>query len=73
MPSLSAQIRNDHWYFDGWVATRDQLEVAGIPAPQIFIAELCTASHPDALCSYRRDGAAAGRMAGAITGATPRP
>ena len=27
-------------------------------AEQIFVAELCTASHPDVFCSYRRDGTA---------------
>ena len=62
MAGLPAQPRDDHWYFDGWSATRDQLEAAGIPSAQIFIAELCTASHPDLLCSYRRDGTAAGRV-----------
>jgi len=74
MPGLPSQARDDHWYFDGWSAARDQLEAAGIPpARQIFMAELCTASHPEALCSYRREGAGAGRMAGVIRRATPRP
>ncbi len=55
-----------HWYFDAWASAREQLEAVGIPAGQIFVAELCTASHPEWLCSYRRDGSPAGRMAGAI-------
>src|SRR5439155_13877303 len=38
--------RDDHWYFDGWAATRDQLANAGLPPGQIHTAELCTASHP---------------------------
>jgi copper oxidase (laccase) domain-containing protein len=42
----------------------------GLAAHQIHIAALCTASHTDVLCSYRREGARAGRMAAAIR---PRP
>jgi purine-nucleoside/S-methyl-5'-thioadenosine phosphorylase / adenosine deaminase len=65
MAAIPAVRRPDHWYFDGWAAVRDQLESAGIPPPQVHAAGLCTASHAD-FCSYRRDGAAAGRMAAAI-------
>jgi purine-nucleoside/S-methyl-5'-thioadenosine phosphorylase / adenosine deaminase len=74
LPNLPAARREGHWYFDGWAAVRDGLTGAGVPADQIFVAELCTASHPGALCSYRRDGAPAGRMVGAIRPAFgPRP
>jgi YfiH family protein len=66
MPGLPRPLRQKHWFFDGWSAARDQLEEAGVPAARIFVAELCTASHPDTLCSYRREGSAAGRLAGAI-------
>ena len=66
MPGRGSIRRADHWFFDGWSAARDQLIEAGVPAAQIFVAELCTASHPGTLCSYRRDGQLAGRMAGAI-------
>ncbi|MGE5243854.1 MAG: peptidoglycan editing factor PgeF [Betaproteobacteria bacterium] len=66
MPGLPATPRPDHWFFDGWTATRDQLLDAGVPAAQIHTARLCTASHPQVLCSYRRDGRAAGRLAAAI-------
>ena len=66
MPGLPHAPRAHHWFFDGWAATRRQLEDAGVPAPQIHIAGLCTASHPQLLCSYRRDGKAAGRIAGVI-------
>jgi YfiH family protein len=62
--------RSDHWYFDGWSSTRDQLRVVGVRPDRFFAAGLCTASHPGALCSYRRDGAPAGRLVGAIR---PRP
>ena len=64
MPAL-AQARPDHWFFDGWSCAREQLESAGVRSDQIFVAELCTASH-EAFCSYRRDGAVAGRLAAAI-------
>jgi YfiH family protein len=66
MPGLPATPRADHWFFDGWAAARYQLEEAGIPLHQIHIAGLCTASHSQLLCSYRRDGSSAGRMAAAI-------
>jgi YfiH family protein len=66
MPGLSRTRRSDHWFFDGWAATRHQLEHAGVPLSQIHAASVCSASHPRAFCSYRRDGKAAGRMAAAI-------
>jgi purine-nucleoside/S-methyl-5'-thioadenosine phosphorylase / adenosine deaminase len=59
-------VRAAHWQFDGWAAARDQLGAAGVPAAQIHGAALCTASYRDVLCSYRRDGRPAGRMAGVI-------
>jgi YfiH family protein len=73
MPGLSHAARPHHWFFDGWAAARQQLEAAGIPADQIHVAGLCTASHPQTLCSYRRDGKRAGRIAGAIRCAPRRP
>jgi polyphenol oxidase len=73
MPGLPIGRRHDHWFFDGWAATRAQLERAGVPPNQIFASELCTASHPDVLCSYRRDGAPAGRLAAVIRPQALRP
>ena len=73
MPHVEAKRHAGHWFFDGWASTRDQLTSAGLPAAQIFIAETCTASHPDTFCSYRRDGASAGRLAGGIRRAAYRP
>jgi YfiH family protein len=71
-PSMRGTLtRENHWYFDSAAAARDQLESAGLPAQQIFVAGLCTASH-DVFCSYRRDGAAAGRMAAVVTSARRR-
>jgi YfiH family protein len=61
-----AAERPVHWYFDAWAATLDQLAAAGVPPTQLFTSGLCTASHPDILSSYRRDGRKAGRIAGAI-------
>jgi YfiH family protein len=58
--------RPEHWYFDAWQATRDQLESAGISPDRISVAALCTASNRELFCSYRRDGSATGRMAAAI-------
>jgi YfiH family protein len=58
--------RPQHWQFDGWQSARDQLEAAGLRPGNVHVAALCTASHPQILCSYRRDGRAAGRIAGAI-------
>lgn len=66
MRTLSATRRPGHWFFDGWSCVREQLEAAGVPPGQIFLAQLCTASHETTLCSYRRDGAVAGRMAAVI-------
>jgi len=65
MPGLPPMPGRDRWYLDLWSATRDQLEKSGVRPDQIFVAGLCTASH-EAFCSYRRDGARAGRLASAI-------
>jgi YfiH family protein len=66
MAALPAVRRKDHWFFDAGRSARDQLISAGVQDGQVFVSGLCTASHPDVLCSYRRDGAPAGRMAAAI-------
>jgi len=57
--------RPARWQFDGWRSAVDQLEAAGVPRDQIHVATLCTAAQ-SRLCSYRRDGTAAGRIAAAI-------
>jgi YfiH family protein len=66
MAGLPAAPRAGHWFFDSWSATREQLIVAGVPAGQIYSADLCTASHAEAFCSHRRDGAPAGRLAAVV-------
>jgi YfiH family protein len=68
MASLPTRRRPGHWFFDGWAAARDQFASVGVPASQVHVAELCSASHAEAFCSYRRDGSGAGRMAAAIRG-----
>jgi len=73
MPGVEAKGRRDHWFFDGWAATRDMLIDAGVPGENIFSAALCTASHPELLSSFRRDGPPAGRLAGAIRRGQLRP
>lgn len=69
-PQIDAWFRSgrraEHWQFDGWQSARDQLVAAGLASANVHVAALCTAAHPDLLCSYRRDGRAAGRIAGAI-------
>ena len=61
VPSAGGKLR-----LDLWRAIRDQLEGAGLMPGHIFQSGLCTACHPGAFHSYRRDGAGAGRLAGVI-------
>ena len=56
----------DGLYLDLWRATRDQLLAAGVRDDRTHIAGLCTACHEPWFHSYRRDGAAAGRLVGYI-------
>ena len=73
MAAIPRPPRAGHWFFDGWAVARDQFRAAGVPDDQVFVADLCTASHPGVFCSYRRDGQGTGRLAGAIRPAPPRP
>jgi YfiH family protein len=65
--------RGDRQYFDGWTSVEDQLVTAGVRRERIFMPHLCTGGHSSLLCSYRRDGARAGRMAAAIRTPASRP
>ena len=56
----------DRLALDLWTANRDQLAAAGVPGSAIYVSGLCTACHPDWFYSYRREGAAAGRLVGFI-------
>lgn len=64
--SLPAVARDGHWYFNGWACVTDQLVMSGLRADRIFSSGLCTASHSHLLCSYRRDGTPAGRLAAVV-------
>jgi len=74
MPKLPSTRRPQHWFFAAPAVACDQIiRGAGVPAGQVYVASLCTASHPE-LCSYRRDGpAAAGRLFAAIRPLPRRP
>ncbi|MBI4486619.1 MAG: peptidoglycan editing factor PgeF [Acidobacteria bacterium] len=61
-----SETRAGHWLFDGTRSATEQLADAGVPAAQIHVAELCTATYADVFCSYRRDSRSAGRLAAAI-------
>ncbi len=63
---LPDSARDGHWYFDGWACVSDQLIASGLRADRIYSPRLCTASHPELLCSYRRDGSPAGRLAAVV-------
>jgi YfiH family protein len=65
--TVAPPTRPDHWYLDLWSAVGTQLEAVGVRSDQTFVAGLCTASHPNAFPSYRRDGRGAGRIAAVIT------
>jgi purine-nucleoside/S-methyl-5'-thioadenosine phosphorylase / adenosine deaminase len=66
MPGVASPARPGHWFMDTWAIVRAQLEDAGLSPDRIHVAELCTASHAELFCSYRRDGAPAGRLAAVI-------
>jgi polyphenol oxidase len=59
-------VGEGHWFFDPAQAACDQLAAAGLAPTDIHVAGLCTASHSEVFCSYRRDGPPAGRMAAVI-------
>ena len=73
MPGMRPHGDGAHWFLDQWGVASEGLKTAGVPPAQIFLAGLCTASHPDVFCSYRRDGVSAGRMAGAIRAGRRNP
>jgi polyphenol oxidase len=49
-------------HIDLAAANRGQLERAGVAPGRIYVAGLCTRCHPERFHSFRRDGAAAGRL-----------
>ncbi len=63
---LDQPRRPNHFFFDGWASVAEQIVNAGVPASQVFSPQLCTASHPEVFCSYRRDGSPSGRLVAAV-------
>jgi YfiH family protein len=53
-------------HLDLAAVVRYQLEHAGVPGHQIYVADYCTACRTDLFCSYRKEGALAGRMMAVI-------
>lgn len=54
--------RQGRSYLDLRAANRELMVEAGIPPDQIYASNLCTACHPEAFFSHRRDGSPTGRM-----------
>jgi YfiH family protein len=68
-PDAAAWFTEDgpgHWRLDLWQANADALVAAGVDPTRIHLARLCTRDHAELCFSYRREGAAAGRMVAAI-------
>ena len=71
----------DRWRLNLASANHDQLVASGVPAAAISLCGRCTHHEPEHWHSFRRDGAAAGRMVAAIqlskgaegAGTAPRP
>ena len=59
-------------HFDLWRANLDQLLRGGLPESGVALAGICTICEDTHFHSHRRDGAKAGRFAGAV-GLLPRP
>lgn len=65
-PEHDASDDSSTWLCDLGRAVAWQLRVGGLPDGAIWLANRCTFSEEDAFHSYRRDGAAAGRMTSGI-------
>jgi YfiH family protein len=64
---LVAPAREGRAYLDLRAAVRHDLKESGVRPENVTAVEECTACRPDWFFSYRRDGAAAGRMAALIS------
>lgn len=65
-PGACCYVR-DSWYFDLKVANASRLVNAGVPAQNIEISEICTASDSDHWFSHRGQGPGTGRFAAIIS------
>ena len=71
-PGVLARAEGGKAWIDLVVAVRAQLEACGIPPLQVERVGGCTKHHADRYHSFRRDGAASGRMLGIISARSPR-
>jgi purine-nucleoside/S-methyl-5'-thioadenosine phosphorylase / adenosine deaminase len=65
-PGHQAEDSFSKVHLDLAAAVRYQLEHAGVPGSQIYVADYCTACRTDLFYSYRKEGALAGRMMAVI-------
>ena len=65
-PGHKAEDKFSKVHLDLAAAVRYQLEHAGVPARQIYVADYCTACRTDLFYSFRKEGALAGRMMAVI-------
>ena len=65
-PGHQAEDKFSKVHLDLPAAVRYQLEHAGVPAAQIYVADYCTACRTDVFYSFRKEGALAGRMMAVI-------
>ena len=67
LPALHVQQDQNRFFFDLQGCNRSQAVAAGVPADHISAVNACTRTDAGRFFSYRRDGAASGRMAACIT------
>ena len=67
LPERHVKNLSGRFFFDLRGCNRAQAEALGVPPLQISEIPDCTRKNPDRFFSYRRDGAASGRMAACIT------
>lgn len=59
---IISNVHDDKGHIDLKEACAIQLEMCGLDREQIFVSDACTLREPDRWFSYRREGAAAGRI-----------